>query len=333
MEGSREMKKFGDLPRTSLKRGKGQGKGLSYKNVLWRDINKQKYLLIMLWPAVIWLLLFCYAPLFGVVIAFKDYNPGLGILRSSWVGFKHFEELLKDPYMLNALRNTIMFSVLNLVLAFPFPIIFALLINEVMNMRAFKKVIQTVSYLPHFLSWAFVASFLGAFLSETGTLNGILKMLGIRETGYAYLANAGSYIATIIITNIWKGFGFGSIIYLAAMASIDNVVYEAAVIDGANRWQKILHITFPSIKPTITVLIILNISGLLNSNFEQFFLIRNALVSEIARVVDVYTYTIGFEKARFSYGTAVGLFKSVVSMLLLLIANFSARKLTDESIF
>lgn len=304
-----------------------------YWKILWRDVKAQRYLMLLVWPAIIWLFVFWYAPLFGVAIAFEDYNVGLGVLKSPIVGFKYFKELFSDKIFFNALRNTLMYSFLNLFIGFPIPIIFALMLGELSSMNKFKRVVQTISYMPHFLSWAFVASFLISFLSGTGLFNQLLITLGFRAEGYAFMANPGSFIAVIIFSSIWKGFGYSSIIYLAAMSSISQEMYEAALIDGANRWQKIWYVTLPSIKPTITVLLILTISGMINSNFEQFFLLSNNLVSEVARVIDVYTYSIGFEKARFSYGTAVGLFKSVVSLLLLITANTISRKVADESIF
>ena len=223
-----------------------------------------------------------------------------------------------------------MFSLLNLVVGFPVPVIFALLINELNGATAYKRVVQTLSYLPHFLSWTFVASFFSLFLADDGLLNRLLILTGILDSGYAYMANEGSFIAVVLLSSVWKSFGYSSIIYLAAMASIPQEMYEAALIDGANRWQKIWYITLPSVKPTVVVLLILAISEMMNSNFEQFYLLQNGLVSEVARVMDVYTYSIGFELGRFSYGTAVGLFKSVCSLVLLLLANGVSRKVTGE---
>lgn len=304
-----------------------------YWKILWRDVKAQKYLMLLVWPAIIWLFVFWYAPLFGIVIAFENYNVGLGILHSPLVGFKNFIELFNDKLFFNALRNTLMYSFLNLIVGFPVPIIFALMLSELGGMKNFKRVTQTISYMPYFLSWAFVASFLVSFLSGNGLFNQILIMLGLRSDGYAFMANPGSFIVVILLSGIWKGFGYSSIIYLAAMSSVSMEMYEAALIDGASRWQKIWYVTLPSIKPTIVVLLILTISTMINSNFEQFFLLSNPLVTEVARVIDVYTYNIGFEKGRFSYGTAVGLFKSVVSLLLLFTANYVSRRVADESIF
>ena len=294
---------------------------------------KQRYIMLLFLPGVIWLAIFWYGPMPGIIIAFKDYNPGLGIFGSPWVGLKYFTEIMNDALFWKALRNTLFFSVLGLVVGFPIPIIFALMINELMGVRLFKRVVQTLSYLPHFLSWAFVASFLITFFSDRGTLNPLLLSLGVLNEPYSFLGNINSFVAVILLSSIWKSFGYSSIIYLAAIASVDQEMYESAVIDGASRFRKIWHITLPSIKPTVVILLILSISGMMNSNFEQFFLLQNAFVMEIAKVLDVYTYEVGFMRGRFSYGTAVGLFKSVVAFILLISANKIARSVTGESIY
>jgi putative aldouronate transport system permease protein len=307
---------------------------VTYKNPgFWQKVYKQRYILTLVIPGIIWLLVFRYAPIYGILIAFKDYNVGLGITGSQWVGLKYFKEIFSDKMFFNTLRNTLMFSFLNLLFGFPVPIIFALMLNELSGCKVYKRIVQTVSYLPHFLSWAFVASFLITFLSDTGTLNPLIISLGLLNKPYGFLSNTGSFITVIIVSSIWKGFGYSSIIYLAAMSSISQEMYEAAIIDGATRLQKIWYITLPSIKPTVVVLLILSISGIINSNFEQFYLLQKPIVAEYGKVLDVYTYEIGFNKGRFSYATAVGLFKSVVSVALLVTANNISRRMSDESIF
>jgi putative aldouronate transport system permease protein len=274
-----------------------------------------------------------YFPLYGITIAFKDFNVGLGIWGSPWVGLKYFREIINDQLFFNALRNTLMYSILNLVIGFPVPIIFALMINELFGARLYKRIVQTVSYLPHFLSWAFVANFLIVFFSDRGTMNPLLISLGVLNSPYGFLSNTMSFIVVIITSSIWKSFGFSSIIYLAAMTSVPQEMYEAALIDGASRFQKIWYVTLPAIKPTVMVLLILTISGMINSNFEQFYLLQNAFVLEYGRVLDVYTYRIGFQLGRFSYATAVGLFKSVVAFALLITANTLSRRVSGESIY
>jgi putative aldouronate transport system permease protein len=300
---------------------------------LMKRIFHQRYLLLMLLPGFACLILFMYAPLYGVIIAFKDYNVGLGIFGSPWAGLKYFSEIINDQLFFNALRNTLFFSILGLVIGFPVPIIFALMLNELTGATLYKRVVQTISYLPHFLSWAFVANFLIVFFSDRGTLNPLLISLGVIQEPYGFLSNVRSFITIIITSSVWKSFGFSSIIYLAAMTSVPQEMYEAALMDGASRLQKIWYITLPSIKPTVVVLLILSISGMINSNFEQFYLLQNAFVIEYARVLDVYTYSIGFQLGRFSYATAVGLFKSIVSFVLLISANTLSRRVTGESIY
>ena len=296
----------------------------------WKRLYDQRYMMMLVIPGLIVLIVFYYFPMYGIMLAFKDYNPGLGITGSPWAGLKYFQEIINDKLFFQALRNTFIFSILNLVVGFPVPIIFALMINELFQAKLFKRVVQTISYLPHFLSWAFVASFLNTFLSDRGTL---LVSLGLLNEPFGFLGNKWSFVMVIIVSSVWKSFGYSSIIYLAAMTSVPQEMYEAALIDGANRFQKIWYITLPAIKPTVVVLLILSISGMINSNFEQFYLLQNPLVSEIGKVLDVYTFEVGMSKARFSYATAVGLFKSAVSFVLLVIANTTSRKITGESIY
>jgi ABC-type polysaccharide transport system, permease component len=297
-----------------------------------KELNYQKYLFIMLLPGVIWLIVMCYGPLYGIIIAFKDYNPGKGILASPWVGLKYFNELFNDPFFGNALRNTLVISVLKLAVGFPAPIVFALMLSELKSI-AFKRTVQTISYMPYFLSWAFVASFLITFFSDGGFINKIILQLGLTNEPVSFLGQELPFVLVILLSDVWKNFGYGSIIYLAVIVSIDPQLYEAAIMDGATRWKRIWHITLPSIKPTVAILLILSISGIINANFEQFYLLQNQLVMDWARVLNVYTYEVGLQKGRFSYGTAVGLFTSLSSMLLLIIANASSRKLTGESIY
>jgi putative aldouronate transport system permease protein len=297
-----------------------------------RALINQRFLLLMMVPGFIYLLIICYVPMYGVVIAFQNYNPGKGFMGSPWAGLRYFKELAADPFFFNALRNTLFISLLKLVVGFPVPIAFAILLNE-MRTLGYKRLVQTVSYMPYFLSWAFVASFLLSAFSDYGTMNTVLQGLGLVHAPVSFVGRPLPFILVILCSDIWKNFGFSSIIYLAVLTSVDPQLYEAAIMDGANRWQRIIRISLPSIKPTVVILLILNISGIINANFEQFFLLQNPLVMDWARVVNVYTYEIGFQKARFSYGTAVGLFTSLTSMLLLVIANAASRRISGESIY
>ena len=311
----------------------GQFSAAPRKKSLFRRIVDQRCIISLALPGFIWMVLFCYLPMYGIILAFKDYNVGLGIWNSPWIGIKWFKEIATDAIFWKTLRNTLFFSVMNLIVGFPAPIIFALMINELSGVKIFKRTVQTMSYLPHFLSWVFVASFLITFLSDNGTLNPLLISLGIISRPYGFMSHSVSFVVIILLSNVWKGFGYSSIIYLAAMTSVPQEMYEAAVIDGATTLQKIWYITLPAIRPTVMVLLILSISGMINSNFEQFYLLQNAFIKDIGKVLDVYTYEIGFEQGRFSYSTAVGLFKSVVSFVLLVIANTTSNKLTGEGIY
>ncbi len=306
---------------------------LGRKRSVWTTLNKQKYLLLMMLPALVWLAIFCYGPLYGVLIAFKDFNPGLGITGSPWAGLKYFRELFSDKFFLNSLRNTLLTSMLKLIIGFPVPIAFAVMLNEVINIK-YKRIVQTVSYMPYFLSWAFVAAFLKSqLLADGGLINAIGMGLGMFEQPVSFLGRPGPFYAVIVLSYIWKDFGFSSIIYLAAITSVDPQLYEAAVIDGATRWQRVYNITLPTIKPTIVVLLILSSAGIINANFEQFYLLQNDLVIDWARVINVYTYEIGLKKGRFSYGAAVGLFTQLTAFVLLFITNYMSGKLTGESIY
>jgi putative aldouronate transport system permease protein len=302
------------------------------KRPFGKTLIQQKYLLLMMVPGIVYLLVICYGPMYGVIIAFQNYNPGKGFMGSPWAGLKYFRELATDPFFFNALRNTLLISLLKLVIGFPVPIVFAILLNEVKSL-GYKRVVQTVSYMPYFLSWAFVASFLLSLLSDSGSVNALLRAVGLAHAPITFVGKPLPFVTVILFSDIWKNFGFSSIIYLAVLTSVDPQLYEAAIMDGANRWKRILHISLPSIKPTVVILLILNISGIINANFEQFFLLQNPLVMDWARVINVYTYEIGFQKARFSYGTAVGLFTSLTSMLLLVIANAASRRIAGESIY
>ena len=303
------------------------------KNRLLKRVNEQKYLLLLVMPAVVWLFIFAYMPIYGVIIAFKDYNVGIGIWGSPWSGVDHFHDLFTDRLFFNALRNTFLISAAKLVIGFPVPILFALMLNELKGMKLFKKSVQTLTYMPHFLSWAFVAAFLITFFSESGVINYVLTSLNVVSEPYAFLAERVSFFSIVVLSDIWKFFGFSSIIYLAAISTISPTLYEAAYMDGASRIQRAWYITIPGIKPTVIILLILSISRMMTQNFEQLFLMQNILVLDVAEILETYTYKMGLQKARFSYSTAVGLFQSLVAFILLFSANRFSRWYTGESIF
>lgn len=306
---------------------------IKVKRHIGKKFWSQRYLMVLTLPAVLWMIIFNYIPMYGIIIAFKNYQPYIGFLKSSWIGLDNFKMLFADPTFINALVNTLKISILKLICGFPAPIIFAILLNELVFNKA-KKLIQTLSYLPYFVSWVFVVGFMYTMLDpQTGVLSGLLVSLHIINKGTLMMADPKYFLPLVIISDIWKGLGWNSIIYLAAITSIDSQLYEAATVDGAGRFKRIWHITLPAIKPTIVILLILSISGLMNSNFDQLFLMQNSMTQDAANVIGIYSYKMGIVLGRFSYGTTVGLFQSVVSMILLVIANFTSRKLTDESLF
>ncbi len=306
----------------------------------WKVFWDQRYLMILVLPVVLWMIIFNYIPMLGLVISFKEYNPFLGpleaFIKSPWVGMANFVEAFTDKYFLYSLWNTIYYSLLNLIVGFPFPIIFAILLNEVMNTR-FKKTIQTVSYLPHFISWVFVVGFIYNILAvDNGLVNEALISLNIIKEPVPFLATPRYIPTLIVVTNVWKSFGWNSIIYIAAITNIDPTMYEAATVDGAKRFDRIWYITLPSIKPTIVILLIFSIGGLISANFglfEQLYLLSNSMIQDAAEIVDTYTYKLGIVLSRYSYATAVGLFRSVAAVILLSGANFVSKKLTGESLY
>jgi putative aldouronate transport system permease protein len=246
-------------------------------------------------------------------------------------GFSHFVTFIKDPEFLNILINTLGISLLKLFIGFPLPIIFALLLNELRSNR-FKRIVQTISYLPHFLSWVILGGILTTWLSETGFLNEILVKTGLLKEGITFLGYPKYFWGIVVISDIWKELGWSSIIYLAAIASIDQEMYEAAEMDGVGRFRRIWHITLPCIMGTITILFILAVGGLLNSNFDQILVLWNPLNSSRSNVIDIYTYHVAMRSMRFSYASAIGFFKSVVAFMLLFGANHVTKKLNDVSL-
>jgi len=267
-----------------------------------------------------WLILFSYVPLPGIYIAFSDYKVTNGVFAGAFVGLKHFSEFLTDKNLPNVLINTLAISGLNLSIGFVVPIIFALLLNELKNLR-YKRVVQTISYLPHFLSWVVLGGFLISWTSEYGLINQILFQLKLIKTPTYLLSDENSFWAVALISQLWKETGWNAILFIAAIAGVNPELYESATLDGANRFQKARYITLPGILPTIAILFILQSAYILSSNFDQIYVLRNTLNANRSTVLDIYTYRIGIQLGRFSYSTAVGLTKSVVSLILLLITN------------
>lgn len=281
-------------------------------------------------PVLAYYIIFHYGPMYGVIIAFKNFSPGRGILGSSWVGFQWFKDFFSSYYFGRLLRNTVLINVLNLIFSFPAPIILALLLNELRHER-FKKTVQTVSYLPHFISLVVICGMIHDFTARDGIINDIVEWFGgERKT---MLLEPGLFRPIYIISGIWQNVGWDSIIYLAALSGIDQELYEAAAIDGANRWKQTLHITLPGILPTIVILLIMRIGAMMNVGHEKIILLYNSNIYETADVISTFVYRKGLSQANYSYSAAVGLFNSIVNFVLIILANWFSRKATEISLW
>ncbi|WP_232058207.1 ABC transporter permease [Cohnella abietis] len=291
----------------------------------------------MILPSLAFIIVFSYIPMWGVLISFQDYNLFKGFGASPWVGMKHFQMFFESPEFWNIMRNTLAISLLKLAIAFPAPIFLALMLNEVRNM-AFKRIVQTVTYIPHFISWVVVSGLVFSMLSaDNGPVNDVLQKFSLIDKPINFLSIPEYFWGILVSVGVWKEIGFGSIVYLAAIAGIDPALYEAAALDGANRFKQIFLITIPSISPVIIIFLILGIGNILNAGFEDILLmtknLTNGIVMPYAEVIDTYVYQMGIMNQRYSYATAAGLFKSVLSVILLFLANGIARRLGKASLW
>ncbi len=291
---------------------------------------RDRWLYVLLIPGVLFFLVFKYAPMWGVVIAFQDYSPFKGFIKSTWVGLRNFTDFFVNPDFLRLFRNTLVMSALNLVFFFPMPIILALLLNELRSMR-FKRTVQTIVYIPHFISMVVVYSITYVILGlTTGPVNGVmLQLLGHKID---FLGSPAWFRPLILIQLIWKETGWGTIVFLAALAGVDPELYEAAIVDGAGRFRRLLSITLPSIMSTIVILLILRMGYVLDNGFEQIFLMTNPLNRSVADVFDTYVYEVGIRQGAFSYSTAIGLFKGVIGLLLVWGTNALAKRAGQSGI-
>lgn len=297
---------------------------------LKKDFIRYRYIYLMLLPVVIYYAVFCYGPMSKIVIAFQNFKPALGISGSKWVGMKYFIDFFTGPYAWRLIRNTLLLNILQIILAFPVPIILALLINEI-QCRPYKKLVQTVSYMPHFISLVVMCSLLLTFSRSDGIFNDFLALFGVERSNL--MANAKLFRPMYVLSGIWQEAGWGSIIYLATLSTIDPGLYEAATIDGASRFQRMLYISFPGLVPIIIVQLIMRVGNILTMGFEKVFLLYNPLTYDTADIISTYIYRQGLELTNYSYGTAVGLFNSAVNLLILVLANRLSRKATGESLW
>ncbi len=293
--------------------------------------RQHKYLLILFFPALVYYILFRYVPLYGIQIAFKNFIFRRGIWGSPWIGFEHFVRLFGMRDFWNVFRNTLIISSLKFLFGFPAPILFALLINEVRN-TAYKKTVQTISYLPHFLSWVVLGGLFLQFLSPSiGPINAVLREIGIKPI--YFLASPKWFRSVLVATSIWKGVGWSSVIYLAALTGVDPSLYEAATMDGAGRLRRTLHITLPSIAPVITIQMIFAMRGIVGDDFDQIFNLYNPAVYKVADVLSTYVYRVGLVDMQYSFSTAVGLFRNVVAFVFIVGANAVARRVNDYGLW
>ncbi len=297
------------------------------KRPSWQNV----YLYLMLVPVVAYYVVFHYVPMYGLVMAFQNFKPFKRVLGSAWVGFENFRVLFTGPYFVRLLRNTLLLNLYDLVLGFPAPILLALVFNEIGNLR-FKKVTQTISYLPYFISIVILTGLVVNFLSpSTGVANAITRGLG--GTPVYYLADPRYFRVIYTVMNIWKNAGFGAVIYMAALAGIDPQLYEAAVVDGANRWKQAVHITLPGIAPTIIIMLILRMGQMLSVGFESIVNLYNPAIYETADVINTYVYRVGLQGSAYSLATAAGLFQSVVSLVLVAAANEISKRVSDTHLW
>jgi len=293
-------------------------------------IRKSYWLYLMLIPGVAFFVLFRYLPMWGILIAFQDYNIWAGFGASPWVGFTHFVNFFNAPNFVQLMSNTLLLSLLSVIFAFPAPILLALLLNELRS-RIFKRTIQTLVYIPHFISWVIVASLSFMLLSSTGPVNGLITSLG--GDSIFFLTSPSAFRPIIIVQTIWKEAGWGTIVFLAALSNVDVEQYEAAIVDGATRFQQVWHITLPAIRPVIVILLILQMGNVLENGFDQIFLMSNAGNRIVSDVLDTFVFREGIINGHFSYTTAIGVFKSFIGLILVLGTNWLAKKAGESGIF
>ncbi len=304
---------------------------LQRKHAGWRYFWRNRYLYLLLVPCVLYFVIFKYVPMYGLVLAFKDFKFSKGILGSEWVGLKNFEYLFQLDTFYSVLKNSLSLSLLRLLIYFPVPIILALALNEIPFLR-FKRLAQTTIYLPYFISWVVIGGIMVNLLSPSwGVINSVIKAFGGEPI--FFLGKSQYFPGLVVGSSIWKNAGWDTIIYLAALSSINPDLYEAAAIDGASRFQRILHVTLPGIKSTIVILLLLNIGNLMTNGFEQIYMLQNGSNLAVSEVFETYTYRLGIINGRFSFATTVGLFSSVVGFTLLFLADRAAKLMGEDGIF
>ncbi|QHT61852.1 sugar ABC transporter permease [Paenibacillus lycopersici] len=301
------------------------------KSKTWTKVWSFRHAYLFMLPAFIWYLVFSYYPMYGILIAFKDFKYNLGILGSPWEGLRFFKQFLNDSSFYSVLHNTLSISALKLLFGFPAPLVLALMLNAVMHGKI-KRIFQTISYLPHFVSWVVVVTLMQKILSpNVGLVNDIREHMGLKPI--FFMGMPSLFYPLVVLSDIWKGIGWGSIIYLAALTNIDPHLYEAADMDGAGRWSKLFKITLPTLTPTIGILLIFSLSGILNAGFDQIWLMQTPATLSVSEILDTYVLKTGLQQGQFAYSTAIGLFKSVISLFLIVIVNKVSKKVSDVSLW
>lgn len=301
-----------------------------FKTRLGKDLLRNKWLYLMILPVIIYYIMFHYVPMYGAIIAFKQFVPSKGILGSEWVGFKHFADFFSSIYFFRVIKNTILLSFTNLVCGFPAPIILALLLNEIKS-PLFRRITQTITYMPHFITLVVVAGIIRYFTLSDGLINDILAFFGSERI--SFLQQPEAFRPIYVISEIWQQVGWGTIIYLAAISGIDQQQYEAARIDGATKFQQIRHITFPGILPTVMIMLILALGNIMNIGFEKIILLYSASIYETADVISTYVYRKGILEFNYGYSAAVGLFNSFINFGILLLANYVSKRVSKNSLW
>lgn len=295
------------------------------------NLIRYKEYYIMLIPGILFFLVFCYGPMYGLVIAFQDFYPLKGIAGSKFVGLTHFKALITDPFFTSVLKNTLLISLYKLLICFPAPIFLCLVLNEIKNVK-FKKMAQSISYLPHFISWVVVSGIIIEFLSPSrGAVNILLQNLGFDPV--FFVAEPKYFRGVLVLSDLWKSIGWGSIVYLAAVTGVDPALYEAAEMDGAGRIKRIIHITLPALAPIVTVMLIMQSGKILNDSFEQVYNFLTPSTYKVGDVISTFVYRMGIQKMQYSFTTAVDLFKNVISFILVILTNYVARKTSDYALW
>ncbi len=299
---------------------------------LKKDLIKNWQLWIMLLPAIIYIFVFCYVPMYGVRLAFRDYSFSAGITGGPWVGLKYFKQYFESASFIPTLRNTFLISLTSIIVGFPAPIILAMIINQIRNEK-WKKVVQTTVYIPYFISVVVMVSMINIlFKNDSGVVSNFLKTIHLVASDVNILGKESAFIPLYVLTGVWQSMGWNSIIYIAALSSVDTQLYDACKIDGANRWQTMIHIDFPAIIPTIMILLILNMGGILNVGFDKIFLMQNSLNLGASEVISTYVYNVGIKSSQFSFGSAVGLFNTVINFIFLIITNWISKRITGTGL-